>query len=205
MRPADSAAINERKRALRRELRLRRAALSPADRAVASEAAARHVLESLPWRERRKMSLFWPLADEIDTQLLLHDLHRLGAEPLLPRMQGKGQPLVFHAWAPELALVPGSFGVMEPSADLPVVVPEIVLAPLLAFDRRGHRLGYGAGFYDRTFDAIVAAGGEPLRVGYCFACQEIAEVPVDETDVPLDAVVTEEGLLPLGRAPVRST
>ena len=71
-------------------------------------------------------------------------------------------------------------------------MPEIVLAPLLAFDGRGHRLGYGAGFYDMTF-AALARGTAPLRVGYCFACQEIAAVPADASDVPLELVVTEAG------------
>lgn len=193
MADPDSVALDERKWALRREMRARRMTLTDAERAAASRAVAWHVLRHLPCRERPRISLFWPLAEEIDTRPLLHVLHALGAEPLLPRMQGKGRPLVFHRWSPDLPLVQGPFGVMEPPPDLPPVLPEIVLAPLLAFDRRGHRLGYGAGFYDRTFDAVEAAGGAPLRVGLCFACQEVAEVPVDETDVPLDLVVTEEG------------
>ena len=75
----------------------------------------------------------------------------------------------------------------------PPVLPEIVLTPLLAFDGRGNRLGYGAGFYDMTFAAIAAAGSRPLRVGFCFAGQELASVPADATDIPLDLVITEEG------------
>ena len=144
------------------------------------------------------MSLFWPLAEEIDTLPLLHALHWLGAKPLLPRMQGRGRPLVFHRWHPELELVEGSFQVREPPAHLPPVLPEIVLAPLLAFDRGGRRLGYGAGFYDMTFAAVAAAGGDPVRAGYCFSGQEVADVPADETDIPLDLVVTEAGCLRIG-------
>ena len=135
--------------------------IDAAARAAASRAAAWHALSALPWRERPRVSLFWPLADEIDTLPLLHALHWLGAEPLLPRMQGRGRPLVFHAWDPELELVEGPFQVARAAADLPPVLPEIVLAPLLAFDRSGRRLGYGAGFYDMTFAAIAAAGGPP--------------------------------------------
>jgi 5-formyltetrahydrofolate cyclo-ligase len=188
-------ALLERKQALRQEMRARRMLLGADHRAAASRDIAWHVLRHLPWRERRRVSLFWPLAEELDTRPLLHSLFWLGAEPLLPRMQGKGQPLVFHRWSPDLTLVPGPLGVMEPPPGLPPVLPEIVLAPLLAFDQDGQRLGYGAGFYDRTFGAVVAAGGDPLRVGLCFACQQVPAVPVDAADVPLDLVITEEGPL----------
>ena len=114
-------------------------------------------------------------------------------------MAGKGQPLTFHPWSPDLELVPGVFGVLEPPPGSPPVLPELILTPLLAFDRKGGRLGYGAGFYDRTFSAIAAAGGRPLRVGLGFAEQEVDEVPVDATDIPLELVVTEAGLLTLAR------
>ncbi len=190
--------LAERKRALRRELRARRMAVDPSVRATASRDAAWHALRQLPWRERRRIALFWPLADEIDTLPLLHALHWLGAQPLLSRMQGRGLPLLFHSWTPDLALVEGPFKVLEPPAGLPPVMPDLVLAPLLAFDAAGRRLGYGAGFYDMTFAAIAAAGGRPVRCGYCFAGQEVAEVPADATDVPLELVVTEDGCRSLG-------
>ena len=190
--------IADRKRALRRELRARRQAMAPELRAVASREAAWHALHGLPWRARRRVALFWPLADEIDTLPLLNALHWLGAEPLLPRMEGRGRPLVFHRWTPEVALVEGPFRVLEPPAELPAVLPDLVLAPLLAFDAAGHRLGYGAGFYDMTFAAIAAAGVTPLRAGFCFAGQEVADVPADATDVPLHWVVTEAGCRRLG-------
>lgn len=187
--------LDERKRALRRDLRARRRSLDAAGRAEASRAAAWHALAGLPWRERRRVALFWPLADEIDTLPLLHALHWLGAEVLLPRMQGRGAPLLFHRWSPELELVTGPFRVREPPPGLPRATPEIVLTPLLAFDRRGNRLGYGAGFYDMTFAAF---GGAPVRCGFCFAGQEVDEVPASATDVRLDLVVTEAGCRALG-------
>ena len=185
------ATVAESKRRLRPEMRARRLAMPADAHEAASRAAAWSALAGLPWRERPEVSLFWPLADEIDTLPLLHALHWLGARPLLPRMQGKGRPLTFHAWSPDVPLVQGPFKVLEPAPDLPPVLPRIVLAPLLAFDGQGRRLGYGAAFYDMTFAALAASA--PLRVGYCFACQEIPAVPADASDVPLQLVVTEAG------------
>ncbi|MGD9507823.1 MAG: 5-formyltetrahydrofolate cyclo-ligase [Geminicoccaceae bacterium] len=190
--------IDARKRELRRRVGEHRRAIDPGPRADASRAAAWHGLRALPWRERRRVALFWPLLDEIDTLPLLHALHWLGAEPLLPRMQGRGRPLVFHRWTPDLDLIEGPFRVREPPPGLPPVLPEIVLAPLLAFDAHGNRLGYGAGFYDVTFAAISAAGGDPIRCGLCFAGQEVEEVPADVNDIPLQQVVTEAGWRSLG-------
>lgn len=186
--------LRARKAALRRELRARRAALPENERRAASLAASWVALRELAMAPGVRVSLFWSLADEIDTRPLLHVLHHLGAVPLLPRMNGKEQPLTFHAWTPGQELVAGPMGVMEPDRAAAAVLPDIVLAPLLAFDGRGQRLGYGAGFYDRTFAALGAAGAEPARVGFCFASQEVAEVPVDASDVPLDFVVTEAGV-----------
>lgn len=196
MIPAPEAAedLIARKRALRAEMRRRRAGLDTGRHAAASLSAARHVVRGLPWPERPRVALSWPLAEELDTRPLLHALHWLGAVPLLSRMAGRGRPLSFHAWQPDLVLAEGAFAVMEPPPGLPAVLPDIVLAPLLAFDGRGGRLGYGAGFYDRTFAALQAAGARPLRVGLCFTLQEVAAVPVDATDVPLELVVTEAGV-----------
>jgi 5-formyltetrahydrofolate cyclo-ligase len=190
----DAAELISRKRALRRELLGRRGELDAATQAAASRTAAWAALAGLPWRERPKVSLFWSLAGEIDTAPLLHSLHWLGAAPLLPRMNGFGRPLSFHAWTPALELTAGPMGVMQPTPDRPPELPDLVLAPLLAFDRRGGRLGYGAGFYDRTFADLAARGCWPLRVGFAFAAQEVAEVPVDGSDVPLEGVVTEAGV-----------
>lgn len=189
-----AATLRARKAELRRTMRARRRELPESVRASASRKAARHVLANLPWQEGTRVSLFWPLEAELDTRPLLHALHWMGAVPLLPRMNGKQMPLSFHPWTPDLALVEGPFDVREPPPGSPAVIPDIVLAPLLAFDAHGHRLGYGAGFYDRTFTAIRAQGGEPLRAGLCFACQEVEAVPVDEFDIPLDLIVTEEGV-----------
>jgi 5-formyltetrahydrofolate cyclo-ligase len=184
----------ERKAALRDEIKARRAALHPAEVEAAGRGIARHVLTGLPWPERPRVSVFWSLPGELDTRPLLHCLHWLGAVPLLPRVRGRGRPLAFHPWSPDAPLVRGPLGLREPPADAPEAVPDIVLAPLLAFDREGRRLGYGAGYYDLTFAALAEAGHRPFRCGLALAAQEVDEVPETASDVRLEAVVTESGL-----------
>jgi 5-formyltetrahydrofolate cyclo-ligase len=112
----------------------------------------------------------------------------------LPRMQGALQPLRFHRWGLDDALVQGPFRVMEPAEGEPVSQPDVVLVPLLAFDRSGRRLGYGAGFYDRTLAALRTERPGLLAVGVAFAGQEVSEVPNGPDDEALDAVITEEAV-----------
>ena len=139
---------------------------------------------------------YWPLPDELDPWPLMERLGAEGRALALPRMVGRDRPLVFHAWAPGAPLVRGAFKVMEPPAEAPKVRPAVVLVPLVAFDGRGHRLGYGAGFYDRTLAALRADGGPPvLAVGLAFAAQRVGAVPVEPFDVALDMVVTELGVV----------
>ncbi len=109
----------------------------------------------------------------------------------LPRMAGGS--LTFHAYEIGDPLEKGAFGVSEPRAEARRVVPDVILAPLLAFDRHGRRLGYGKGFYDRAF----AAHPEAARCGLAFAVQEVPQVPVEPHDLPLSAVITENGIIPV--------
>jgi 5-formyltetrahydrofolate cyclo-ligase len=185
--------IRDQKSALREEMKARRAAIAPDMIAAAGRAVAWHVLDALPWRERPRISVFWPLGHEIDTRPILHCLHWLGGRPLLPRMQGRDRPLAFHYWVPDLPLAPGPLGVLEPLPDTTAAVPEIILTPLLAFDREGGRLGYGAGYYDRTFEALATSGHQVLRCGIGLEQQEVPLVPVGPADARLDMVVTEAG------------
>lgn len=136
------------------------------------------------------VSAYWPLEDEFDPRPLFTELHRRGHPIGLPVILGKGQPLTFRRWAPDVALVRGPFRVMTPPAEAPEVIPQLLLVPLLAFDRAGYRLGYGGGFYDRTI-ARLRAAGDVLAVGVALAAQEVGAVPRDDTDEPLDWVVTD--------------
>jgi 5-formyltetrahydrofolate cyclo-ligase len=138
------------------------------------------------------LSGYLPIRSEIDP-LPVMAAHR---GPVgVPVIDGAGLPLRFRVWTPGCGLVPGPFGAMVPQAGADLV-PRILIVPLLAWDRRGFRLGYGGGFYDRTL-AGLRARGPVTAVGYAFAGQEVAQVPTDAFDQPLDLIATEDGVVPL--------
>lgn len=147
------------------------------------------VLAQCPPPANAVVSGFWPIGDEIDIRPLLAALDARGHAICLPETPKRGVPLIFRRWRPGEALVPGRFGTSHPTGD--AVAPDFVLVPLLAFDRRGHRLGYGAGYYDRTLAALPGA----FRLGCAYASQEVDEVPAGPHDARLDAVATELGLV----------
>ena len=155
-------------------------------------------LTTIPTADHDAISAFWPLADELDTRPLIMALaahgHRIG----LPVVVKRGQPLLFRLWAPGTELVQGNFRVMTPPPDAPEIVPSLLIVPLLAFDRAGYRLGYGGGFYDRTLAKLRAAGGNILAVGVALSVQEVPSVPRDDTDQPLDWIVTEREAFAIG-------
>jgi 5-formyltetrahydrofolate cyclo-ligase len=113
----------------------------------------------------------------------------------VPVIAGPGLPLRFRAWTPGCALVAGDFGALIPAGGA-WLEPEVLIVPLLAWDKRGYRLGYGGGFYDRTLQTLRAKGPR-LAIGFAFAAQEVAEVPREATDQRLDLIVTEAGVVTL--------
>ena len=131
---------------------------------------------------------------EADPKALMLALAARGHPLALPAMTGKAEPLRFHRWCEGDALVVHPYGVAEPHPDSAVVVPSVVLVPLLAFDGHGTRLGYGGGYYDRTLEALRAAGSV-RAIGIAYAGQEVPAVPHGEHDQRLDAVLTENGLI----------
>lgn len=111
----------------------------------------------------------------------------------VPVIIGAGQPLQFRVWEPDCALIKGEFGAMIPQSGA-WMTPQIVIVPLVAFDRNGGRLGYGGGFYDRTLEKLRAA--QPtLAIGFAYAAQEDRTLPLEPTDQPLDLIVTEQGVI----------
>jgi 5-formyltetrahydrofolate cyclo-ligase len=130
------------------------------------------------------------MGDEADPHLLLEALAARGHTLAFPRVAAKAAPLEFHSQPPGRAFIRSAFGVPEPAPDWPRAFPRIFLVPLLAFDATGTRLGYGGGFYDRTLAAIPGA----RAIGIAYAGQEVAALPREPHDHPLDAVLTEAGL-----------
>jgi 5-formyltetrahydrofolate cyclo-ligase len=159
---------------------------------AAGAALARHVLRDCPPPAGAVVSGFWPLGEEIDLRPLLHALHDRGNRVALPVTPRRGEALTFRRWRPGDALIQERFGTMRPIGD--VVVPEMLLIPLLAFDAAGGRLGYGGGFYDRTLAELPGR----FRLGCAFAAQQVDAVPVGPYDLRLDAVATENGIIRCG-------
>lgn len=138
------------------------------------------------------VSAFLAIGEEIDPAPLLAVLQGEGYRPALPVMVAKAQPLMFRAWSPGDPLRTVQWGIREPEEMAPAVQPDILLVPLLAFDRSGHRLGYGGGYFDRTL-AQLRATKPIVAVGLAFSAQEVDAVPHLDYDQRLDWVLTPEG------------
>jgi 5-formyltetrahydrofolate cyclo-ligase len=177
------------KDALRREALARRDAIPAAERQAAAETIAARGLP-LAITPGVIVSGFSPLKSEINPLPLMRRLAAAGARLALPLVAGRGQPLIMRAYAFGDALSAGVWGIREPMADAPAVEPDILIVPLAAFDRRGHRIGYGAGYYDLTINALRSRKAI-TAVGIGYAAQEIAEVPATPRDARLDLVLTE--------------
>jgi 5-formyltetrahydrofolate cyclo-ligase len=181
--------LDEQKRRLRAEAKTRRAAAAQAGE-CAAEAVCRNLRAAVPLPAEAVVSAYWPMGSELDPRPLMTKLQGCGHPIALPVVLEANRPLVFRAWSPGDALEPAAFNTQIPSPDKPELTPGVVLAPLLAFDRGGYRLGYGGGFYDRTLD-ILRVRGDVLAIGLAYAGQEVPAVPRDPNDKRLDWIVTE--------------
>jgi 5-formyltetrahydrofolate cyclo-ligase len=187
--------IQTDKEPLRREAIARRDALPPDARQAAAEAIAARKFP-LAIATGTIVSGFMPLKSEINPLPLMRKLAGQGARLALPVVAGRGKPLIMRAWVFGEPLVAGVWGIREPKPEAAVVDPDILLVPLLAFDRAGHRIGYGAGYYDLTL-AQLRARKPVIAVGLAFAAQEVPAVPATSRDARLDLVLTERDVLDL--------
>ena len=139
------------------------------------------------------VALFWPMRDEIDPRSLIDDVLAAGGSVAMPVVDKR--LMFFRRFDGEACLERGVFGTSHPNAGQPVVDPEIIVAPLAAFDRRGGRIGYGAGHYDRAIADLVARGKTFRLAGIGFAGQEVERVPVEPHDIRLPLIATERELI----------
>lgn len=187
--PSYSSGASTSKPALRTATLALRDAMPAAERQQAAETIA---ARGLPVAIKPGMIVasFMPMKSEINPLPLLRRCAEAGAQLALPCIAGRGHPLIMRAWNFGDAFKAGQWGIREPLPEAPEVAPDLLIVPLACFDRAGHRIGYGAGYYDMTIHALRAA--KPiLAVGIAFAMQEIATVPAMAHDERLDFVLTE--------------
>lgn len=136
---------------------------------------------------------YMPIGTEISTLSTMHALIDSGKEVCVPVVVAKDEPLIFKKWTPDTKMIKGAFGALVPD-EAEQLIPDIVIVPLLAYDDKGNRLGYGGGFYDRSLEQIAFARGVNA-VGFAYSAQRVARLPVEPTDYILDYVVTEKEVL----------
>ena len=183
--------MNDLKKQARTQAKILRDGLDLPNAAQQLAAFAAQLLPLCP--PQAAIAGYMPFGSEMDILPLLEQLRRLGQMVALPVILAPATPLEFRLWDDNTVFVPGPWGIRQPAPGTPVVRPGLVLAPLLAFDAQGWRLGYGGGYYDRT----LAALDNPVSVGVAFAAQQVEHVPHDHHDQPLDFMLTEQGLVRL--------
>jgi 5-formyltetrahydrofolate cyclo-ligase len=181
--------IPDQKSQVRAEALARRDALPAEERAAAAEALAARPFP-IPVPEGAIVSGFMPLKSEINPLPLLRKLADAGARLALPCIAGRGKPLIMRAYTFGDDFARGQWGIREPLSSAAEVDPDIVIVPLAAFDKTGNRIGYGAGYYDMTINALRAKK-KVIAVGISFAAQQFPTVPATERDERLDLVLTE--------------
>lgn len=187
---ASDIVLQAAKAAARKLARARRAGLANAE---APARLAEAVLAHYAPPPGAIIAGYWPMGDEMDLRPLMLALAARGHRLALPVTPPRGQPLTFCAWVPGAALRAGPMGTSEPLAG-DAIRPDVLLVPLLAFDRAGRRLGYGGGYYDRTLAALPGA----KAIGIAYAGQEMAEVPAGPQDFRLPLIATEAGVIVCG-------
>ncbi len=190
--------IEQAKAALRLRARGSRAAILHSARADAADTVADHFFNAIALAPRDVVAGYWRIKDEMDCQPILVRLMDSFQPVCLPVVLGDQLPLELRLWEQGAPLYEAGFGTLAPSELAPQVEPDIILMPLLGFDKRGTRLGYGGGYYDRTLERLSK---RPRLVGLAFAAQELDDIPRDAHDVPLDTIITEHGARHFEHAP----
>ena len=182
---AEKSQLRKRMMGLRADT-LRKAAGDPAAE------IARHGLAFLRLPADSIVSAYMAMPEELDPALLVRRLHSQGRQIVMPVVVGKAQPLVFRLWQPGDEMMAGPWGIREPLAEKPELMPDVMLVPLLAFDAKGGRLGFGGGYYDRTMRRLRARSSV-VAVGVALDVQEVDDVPMGPQDERLDWILTPAG------------
>ncbi len=188
----DTTSITAEKQQLREAAKRSRADAFLRQGRTAAEGIASHGLDFTNVLTGAWVSGFSAINDELDPLPLMMRLQATGYRLALPVLQGTGQPLLFRSWQPGNPVVTKRWGIREPLPEAPLVQPDVILVPLLAFDAEGYRLGYGGGYYDRTL-AEARAGRSVIAIGLGYDSQEVPAVPHDDFDQQLDWVLTPSG------------
>jgi len=184
----------ESKEILRKKFLNLRNELTTSKRNVAEENAEKIFLESFPQSCNKIISAYYPANNELSTLSLLKKLSTQGATTALPVIKAKDSPLDFQKWQHGEKLHRSKFfNIQEP--DNKSVIPDIIILPLLAFDRNMNRLGYGGGFYDRTLKHLEERKYDFISIGYAYSFQESDEIPTNEQDMPVDYIITDKEIL----------
>ncbi|WP_262299295.1 5-formyltetrahydrofolate cyclo-ligase [Microvirga sesbaniae] len=183
---------SELKERVRSEVFARRDGLDKHFRHAAAQGIADRALAFAELKDVTPVGGYWPIRSEVDPRPLMEALLARGHDVALSQILHPH--LSWRLWQPGDVLVKGGFGVREPGPDAPEVFPKALLVPLVAFDRRGGRIGYGKGHFDRAIAALEAQH-PVLTIGLAYAVQEIDEVPVEPHDRLLDVIVTEAELI----------
>jgi 5-formyltetrahydrofolate cyclo-ligase len=197
MNQPDASVDANNKAALRARALARRDALDEAARVAASESIAGRASGILTSLQPDSMALYLPIGSECETAALMNQARLMGAEIGLPAVID-GSRMLFRRYRAGDRLVAEKFGTSAPSPGAPLVEPDVIVMPLLAFDRLGERLGYGRGYYDRAIITLREAGQRPKLLGIAFSVQEVPSIPTEPHDVRLDWIVTETETIELG-------
>lgn len=184
---------------LRRAALARRDALDVDWRISASLDIAETLHASLRFDPGTVISGFWPMRSEVDLRPLLHALREEGARLCLPAILDR-ETIIFRELVADAPMIDMGFGTMGPGPDAAVLDPDIMLIPLAAFDARGHRIGYGGGYYDRAIARLQAKGADPRLIGVAYDCQQVPLVPNEWHDIHLPELLTESGLRRTGQS-----
>ncbi len=186
--------ITAQKSEMRQRMIAARARIPARTAKRAAQEISRQFMGSIPVKKWDIIGGYWPMTGEVDTVMLLEALAEQGHKVTLPVAKKRGEPLIFREWRPGLPLIRNpELKIQEPPKGAQELTPTLLIVPLLAFDAAGYRLGFGAGFYDRT---LAALAGKPLfTVGLAYARQQVGYVPREPHDHPLDCIITEKRAL----------